>query len=177
MSINIFPVHVVAGRESKARDMLLNRAIAQKAWKDTILEIIIPTEKEFVSKNGVRKIIDKKIYPGYIFVKMFLDQDTEKIVQSTDGITGFVRSGTKPVPLSPQEVKNLYKSMEESDISAPKSNFKVNDIVLIVAGPFADLLGQIDTIDEIKGKVKAYIQIFGRQTLTELDIQDIVINI
>jgi len=169
---NWYAIHTLSGKENKARDMLLNRAVLQKAWQDTILEIIIPTEKQYVTKRGKRTVVDKKVFPGYIFVKMFLDKETEKLVQGTDGISGFVRSGTKPVPMSEFEITRILQNLNQPEES-PKSNFKSQDIVTIVAGPFNDFSGKIDSVDEVKGKVKAYVNIFGRDTLVELSIQDV----
>jgi len=175
MSVKYYSVHVIPGRENKARDMLLNRAVAHKAWQDTILEIIIPTQKEFVTRNGKRKIVDKKIFPGYIFIKMYLDEYTEKLVQGTDGVSGFVRVGKKPVPMEDYEIEKILKNLENQEES-PQSTFKPNDIVLIVSGPFSEFKGKIESVDETKSKVKAYVNIFGRDTLAEFDMKDVQLN-
>jgi transcriptional antiterminator NusG len=175
MSIKYYSVHVVPGRENKARDMLLSRAVAHNAWQDTILEIVIPTSKEYVTRNGKRKIVDKKIFPGYIFVKMYLDEITEKLVKDTDGISGFVRSGKKPVPMEDHEVKRILKNLDNTD-ETPQSTYKPNDIVLIVSGPFSDFTGKVESVDETKSKIKAYVNIFGRDTLTEFDMKDVQLN-
>ena len=175
--INWYAVHVMSGRESRARDMLLNRAVSAKLWGDTILDLLIPTEKEFATKNGNRKVVDKKIFPGYIFVKMHLDKDSEHLVQSTDGVSGFVRSGGKAVPLTEMEVKNLLKSQEDVENQAPKSNFKINDTVLVINGVFSNFIGKVESVDEIKGKVRAYVNVFNRDTLVEMDINDIQLNL
>lgn len=163
----------MSGKENKVRDLLLNRAITTKTWGDTIQEILVPTEKEYVTKNNVRKIVDRKVYPGYVFVKMHVNDDTERLVQGTEGVTGFVRSGAKPVPLTDQEAKYLLNLINKVDEDVPKSKYSEKDIVKIVTGPFADFNGSVAEVDEIKGKVKAYINIFGRDTLVELDMQDI----
>jgi len=171
--VNYYAVHVMSGRENKTRDLLLNRAVAQRQWQDTILDIIIPTEKEYVTRRGKRVVADKKVFPGYIFVKMHLDDNTEKLVQGTDGVTGFVRSGSKPVPVAEKEIETILKNLENSQEDSPKSNFKPNDVVSIISGPFADFSGKIESIDESKGKIKAYVNIFGRDTLVELAIKDV----
>lgn len=170
---NYYAIHTMSGKESRVRDTLINRAVAQKAWGRSITDVLIPTEKEYITKNGVRKIVDKKIFPGYIFVKMDLNEDTQKLIQTTDGVTGFVRSGTKPVPLSQKEVDNLLSNIKSSEDSSPKSIYKINDIVKIASGPFADYSGKIESVDVIKGKIKAYIHVFGRDTLVELDMSDV----
>jgi transcriptional antiterminator NusG len=177
MSSKFYAVHVMPGRENKAKDMLLNRAVAYKAWQDTIFDILVPTEKEFVTVRGKRKIVDKKVFPGYIFVKMFLDEISEKVVQGTDGVSGFVRSGKKPVPMEDSEIQKILNILEKSKDETPKSNFKTNDIILIVSGPFSEFQAKIESVDEAKGRIKAYVNIFGRDTLTELDIKDVQLNV
>ncbi len=173
MAAHYYAIHTLSGKENKARDLLLNRAVAQRAWQNTILEILIPTEKTYVTKRGQRTIVDKKIFPGYIFVKMYLDKETEKLVQGTDGVSGFVRSGDRPVPMAQADIDKILQAIENSSSDSPKSNFKPNDIVDIVSGPFSDFSAKVDSIDESKGKIKAYVNIFGRDTLVELSIQDV----
>ena len=104
MGINYFSIHVITGHEAKVKDAILSRSIAYKAWQETIFDILIPTEKEYITRGNKRKIVDKKVLPGYVFIKMYLDQDTEKIVQGTDSVLGFVRSGNKPVPMEEHEI-------------------------------------------------------------------------
>jgi transcriptional antiterminator NusG len=175
MSVKYYSVHVIPGRENKVRDLLLGRAIAHKAWQDTIFDIIIPTQKEYVTRNGKRKIVDKKIFPGYIFLKMYLDEDSEKLVQGTDGVSGFVRSGKKPVPMEDYEVQKILKNLDSTN-ETPQSTFKPNDIVLIVSGPFSEFTGKVESVDETKAKLKAYVNIFGRDTLAEFDMKDVQLN-
>lgn len=174
---NWYALYTIAGKENKAKEMLQRRAVLSNKWKDTVFEILVPTEKEYTSRFGKRKIVDKKIFPGYIFVKMFLDEETEKIVKGTEGIKGFVMSGSRPLPLSQQEIANILLATEENPDGQPKSDFKINDIILVTKGPFSDLAGKVESVDLAKGKVKAYITIFGRETLVELNTQDISINI
>lgn len=167
-----YSLHVMAGKEARARDNLLARAIACNAWQDSIFDILIPTEKEYVTKRGKRQIMDRKVFPGYIFVRMYLDKETEKIVQGTEGVIGFVRTGTKPSPMPDHEIKAILKKLEH-DNETPKSTYKANDIVTIVAGPFADFSAKIETVDDVKGKIKGYVNIFGRDTLVELQMKDV----
>lgn len=174
MSVNYYSVFVVPGRENKTRDLLMNRAVAQKLWGDSIQQIVIPTEKEYVTKNGQRKIVDKKVFPGYLFIKMYLDKESEQLVRSTQGVSGFVHVNNKPVPLKEHEIDKILKALENQE-GTPKSSFKVNDVVKIVAGPFADFSGKVESADDIKGKIKAYVMIFGRDTLVELDMKDVEI--
>ncbi len=170
---NYYAIHTMSGKENKVRDILINRAVAQKVWGKSIVDVLIPTEKEYVTKNGVRKIVDKKIFPGYIFVRMDLDDDTQSLIQTTEGVTGFVRSGTKPIPLSKKEVDNILTNIKSSEDSSPKSSYKTNDVVKISSGPFSDYSGKVESVDVIKGKIKAYVHVFGRDTLVELDMSDV----
>ena len=170
---NYFSVHVISGHEQKVKSALLNRAVAYKAWQETIFDILIPTEKTYETRGNKRKIVDKKVMPGYVFIKMYLDQDTERIVQGTDSVLGFVKSGNKPVPMDDHDIQKIIKHLENAEDDTPKSNFKVNEIVEIVSGPFADFSAKVESVDEIKARVKALINIFGRDTSVELDMQDI----
>jgi transcriptional antiterminator NusG len=169
---NWYSLHVMSGKEGKARDNLLARAIKSNMWQNVIFDILIPTEKEYITRRGKRVIADKKVFPGYLFVKMVLDKETEQVVYATDGVLGFVRSGSRPSPMPDNEIKAILKRLESVD-DAPKSNFKANEIVSIIAGPFADFSAKIDTVDETKGKLKAYVNVFGRDTIVELDIKDV----
>ena len=170
--VKYYAVHTLSGKENKARDLLLNRAVAQKVWQNSIYDILIPTEKEYVTRSGKRKIVDKKTFPGYLFIKMILDKETMQLVKSTDGIAGFVEINKKPVPLEDYEIKNILRTMEQSK-EVPKASYKMHDIVNIVSGAFADFSGKVESVDDAKGKIKAYVQVFGRETLVEFDINDV----
>jgi transcriptional antiterminator NusG len=176
MNAKYYSVRVASGRENKARNALFHRAQSEGAWGNTIFDIIVPTSKEYATRAGKRKIVDKKIFPGYLFIKMYFDEQTEKIVQGTDGISGFVRSGKNPTPIEDHEIQNILKNIDNTKES-PKSEFKTNDIVLVIAGPFSEFTGKIVSVDEDKGKVKALVNIFGRDTIAEFDIQDVEINV
>ncbi len=169
---NWYSLHVMSGKESTTRDKLLARAMSARLWQNSIFDILIPTEKEYVTKRGKRQVVDKKVFPGYIFVKMMLDEDIEKFIYGTDGVVGFVKTGSKPAAIPDAEIQEILKKLADSD-GSPKSNFKVNDIVKIVEGPFSDFPAKIEHVDESKGKVKAFVNIFGRDTSVELDIKDI----
>jgi transcriptional antiterminator NusG len=172
MSVNYYSVFVIPGRENKTRDLLLNRAVAQNMWGKSILSILIPEEKEYATKNGERKIVDKKVFPGYLFVKMELDKESEQLVRSTQGVSGFVHINNRPVPLAEHEITRILKNIESKE-DTPKSSFKINDTIGIVVGPFSEFTGKVDSVDDIKGKLKAYVMVFGRDTLVELDIKDV----
>lgn len=174
---NFYAVHVMAGKESKARDALLARAVAHNMWKNAIVDILIPTEKEYATKRGKRVIVDKKVFPGYIFVKMMLDDDSERVVKNTEGIINFVRVGGKPVPMPDYEIEAILKKLEHHDEVIPKSQFKPNEIISIISGPFEGYSGKIESVDETKGKIKAYVHVFGRDTLSEFEIKDVQVMV
>ena len=145
MSVKYYSVHVIPGRENKVRDLLLGRAIAHKAWQDTIFDIIIPTQKEYVTRNGKRKIVDKKIFPGYIFLKMYLDEDSEKLVQGTDGVSGcslFVRTDTDGIPLKKtNKNKKCSEEVNTDYIEKTELTDELKSMKVVCADPnYSDLI-------------------------------------
>jgi transcriptional antiterminator NusG len=140
--------------------------------EDKILEIMVPTQDRVVIRSGKKSTVKEKIFPGYMLVKLALDDPTWLAVRTTPGVTGFVGAGSKPTPLSGKEVENIQKF-----VSAPakrfKTRFSVGEAVKITDGPFADFLGTISEMDEEKGMVKVLVSIFGRETPVELDLLQI----
>lgn len=163
-----YAVHTIAGHENKVKDVLTRRATVEGYWDYDIFQILIPTEQELTTRSGKRVLVDKKVFPGYILVQMNLTDDTYKLVKSTSGITGFVQSGNKPVPLEDYEVKRIMTNLESSK-EAPKVAFGKADIIRVVEGPFSDYTGKIEEVDAEKEKLKVMINIFGRETPVELD--------
>jgi len=134
-----------------------------------VFEAIIPAQDKIQVKKGQKKTIKEKILPGYMLVKMIMDDQSWLAVRTTPGVTAFIGSiGRKPTPIPEREVDNILKFMQ---VKAPKfkSTFSVGEAVKIVDGPFADFLGTVDTIDEAKGKLNVLVSIFGRETPVELD--------
>lgn len=162
-----YVVHTYSGHENKASQALKQR-IASMRLEDKILEIVVPTRNIITVKQGKKQEISEKIFPGYILVKMILTDESWLAVRTTQGVTAFVGSGNKPLPISDNEVKAIQKFMQQA---APKfkTAFTVNEAVKIVDGPFADFLGSVEAIDEARGKVKVLVSIFGRETPVELD--------
>jgi len=163
-----YAVHTLSGHENKVRSLLTRRAEIEGAWGEDIFEILIPTEQEMSSRAGKRVLVDRKVFPGYILVQMNLTDETYKIVKGTSGITGFVQSGNRPVPLEEYEVKRIMSNIEESQV-APKVAFGKNDVVRVIEGPFIDYTGKIEEIHPEHEKVKVLISIFGRDTPVELE--------
>lgn len=166
-----YVVHTYSGHENKVAANLKQRIETQKL-SHKIFDIVVPTRNIVKVSHGKKEEIKEKIFPGYILVKMILDDDSWLAVRTTQGVTAFVGAGNKPTPISDKEVDAIRKFMA---MEAPKykAAFVVSEAVKIVDGPFADFLGSIESIDESKGKVKVLVSIFGRETPVELDFLQI----
>lgn len=162
-----YVIHTYSGQEDRVAHALKQR-VASLHLEDKIFESIVPTQDKIEVKSGKKQSIKEKIFPGYILVKMILDDNSWLAVRTTPGVTAFVGMGNKPTAISENEVKNIQKFMK---VAAPsyKTTFSVSEAVKIIDGPFADFLGSVDSIDEGRGKVKVLVSIFGRETPVELD--------
>lgn len=162
-----YVVHTYSGHENKVATTLKQK-IETERLEDKILDILVPVQDKIEIKNGKRATIKEKIFPGYILVKMVLDDTSWVAVRSTQGVTAFVGIGDKPTPISEKEVQTIINFTESTE-PVYKQVFMVNDTVKIVEGPFAEFIGKIDSVDEEKGKVRVLVSIFGRETPVELD--------
>lgn len=162
-----YVVHTYSGHENKVSTNLKQRIETMKL-EGKIFDIIVPTRNTVVVRHGKKEDIKEKIFPGYIIVRMVLDDESWLAVRTTQGVTAFVGAGNKPTAISEKEVDTIKKFMA---LEAPKykAEFSVGEAVKIIDGPFADFLGSIDNIDDAKGKVKVLVSIFGRETPVELD--------
>lgn len=162
-----YTIHTYAGYEN-AVERNLKQRIASLGMENKIFEVIVPTEKKIRVKGGKRIVEEEKIYPGYILVRMIVDDDSWFVVRNTPRVTGFVGSGNTPVPMDVSEVATLMKRMTAE---APKHRIDLSkdDPVVIADGPFKDLEGKVGEIDEDRGKVKVMVSMFGRETPVELD--------
>jgi len=162
-----FVIHTYSGYEEQVADNLRQR-IESMGMKDKIFEVLVPKEKHIEIKDGKRKIVDKKIFPGYVMVKMMITEDSWYVVRNTPNVTGFIGFGTRPSPISNDEVKRIQKRMgvEEPEY---KINVRVGEGVRINDGPFKGFEGVVSEIDERKGKIKVMVSIFGRETPVNLD--------
>lgn len=167
-----YAVHTIAGHENKVKDVLTRRAQVEGFWDTDIYQVLIPTEQELTTRSGKRVVIDKKVFPGYILVQMALTDETYKLVKSTSGVTGFVQSGNKPVPLEEYEVKRIMQNLETSH-TAPKVAWSKGDAIRVVEGPFSDFSGKIEEVNTEKEKLKVLISIFGRDTPVELEFSQV----
>jgi len=166
-----FVVHTYSGQEGRVMVALKQRAETMKLT-DRILEIVIPTQEQIQIRSGRKQQVTEKIFPGYILVKMILDDNSWLTVRTTQGVTGFVGVGDKPTPISDEEVASIQKFMNQ-DAPKYRAKFTTGEAVKIVDGPFAEFLGSVESIDEERGKVKVLVSIFGRETPVELDFLQI----
>jgi transcriptional antiterminator NusG len=160
-------IHTYAGHENKVERSLKQRVEAMK-FTDRVFDIIVPTRNTIKVSQGKKETVKEKIFPGYVLVKMILDDETWFMVRSTQGVTSFIGAGNKPTPISEKEVEAIQKFM---NLEEPlyKVQFVVGEAVKITDGPFADFLGTIESIDDARGKVRVLVSIFGRETPVELD--------
>ena len=170
-----YVVHTYSGHEAKVKKNLESR-IETMDMQDKIFEVIVPTEEEIEIKNGQRRTVNKKVYPGYVLVKMKMDDDSWYVVRNTPGVTSFVGMGTKPTPLGENEVSTIKKQME-AEAPRVKLSLAVWDSVRIVDGPFQDFEGKIDEVNQEKGRVKVLVSFFGRETAVELDFLQVDRNL
>lgn len=166
-----YVVHTSSGHEVRVMETLRQR-VETMNLQGKIFELLVPTQDKIIIRGGKKAQVKEKIFPGYLLVKMILDDPTWLAVRTTAGITGFVGAGNKPTPLSETEVINIQKFVS-SPAPRFKTKFVVSEAVKITDGPFADFLGTIHEIDEEKGKVKVLVSIFGRETPVELDFLQI----
>ena len=162
-----FVVHCYSGYENKVKHNLEQR-IESMGMANQIFQVVVPTEEEIEVKEGKRRTIERRVYPGYILVQMLMNDDSWYVVRNTPGVTGFVGMGNKPTPLRQEEVQGIIKRME-AEAPKVKVTFKPGQKVRIVDGPFNDFMGTVDEINMDKAKVRVMVSFFGRETPVELD--------
>lgn len=166
-----FVIHTYSGYENKVKANL-ERRVESMGMEDKIFRILVPTEEEIDFKDGKKRITKKKVFPGYVLVEMVMSDDSWYVVRNTPGVTGFVGSGNKPIPLDREEVKAILKQMGFDEVR-PRIAFNNGDHVRVVSGPFANFDGNIDEVNIERGKVRMVISMFGRNTPIELDFEQI----
>jgi transcriptional antiterminator NusG len=162
-----YVIHTYSGYENKVKQNLMHR-IETMEMQDQIFRVIVPTEEEIEIKNGQRRTVHKKVFPGYVLVQMRMNDNSWYVVRNTPGVTSFVGHGNRPTPLDDNEVKAILKQMEEE---APKVrvSYQVGQAVKITDGPFTDFEGIVDAIDHERGRVRVLVSFFGREAPVELD--------
>ena len=164
-----YVIHTYSGYEAKVRESLIER-MAAVGWAEKISEILVPSEEIVELKKGKRRVSERKIFPGYILVKMELNDETWHLVQETPRITGFVGGRTHPTPLSDAEVQDIVdQTSSEGGKPKPKVLFRVGESVRVTDGPFTNFVGVVDNANEERGKLRVMVSIFGRSTPVELD--------
>lgn len=162
-----YAIHTYSGYENAVARNLKQR-IESLGMQNQIFDVIVPTEKKIRVKGGKRVTEEERVYPGYVLVDMVVNDESWYVVRNTPRVTGFVGSGTQPVPLSESEYNSLIKRMSEDTVKH-KVDLSPDDIVMIVDGPFKELEGKVGEVDESSGKVKVLVSMFGRETPVELD--------
>ena len=162
-----YAIHTYSGYEENVSDNLVQRI---ESWdmQDKVFNILIPKEKKIKIKNGKRRVIEEKIFPGYVLVEMVVTDDSWYVVRNTPNVTGFIGTGTIPTPISEEEMASLQKRMGV-DEPEYKIDLEVDTPVQISDGPFKGFEGKVSEVDEARGKIKVLVNMFGRETPVELD--------
>lgn len=162
-----YVIHTYSGYEDRVAENLHQRIRSQN-MEDKVFDVIVPKENQIEIKNGKRRVVERRIFPGYVMVQMDVTEDSWYMVRNTPNVTGFVGSGIIPTPISEDEVRHIQKRM---GVEEPKFkiDFSVDESVNIVDGPFKGFDGMVSEIDENKGKIKVMVNMFGRETPVELD--------
>ena len=162
-----YAIHTYSGYEEKVAESIRQRAESLD-MKDKIFQALVPKEKQIEIKNGKRRVVEKRIFQGYVLVQMKMSEDAWYIVRNTPSVTGFVGSGTEPTPVDPDEIEKIQKRM---GLEQPKHkiDYSIGEVVNITDGPFKGFDGSINEIDPQKGKLKVLVNMFGRETPVELD--------
>ena len=176
-----YVVHTQSGYEKKVKSNIESR-IGSMNMEDSIFEVVIPMEDVIEFKNGKKVVVQKKVFPGYLYIRCFLDDQSWDVIRNTPGVTGFVGTAGKPIPLSRSDVETALAVPEEEEAEGtgaaakrqrPKLDYEVGESVRVKTGPFADFNGQIAEINEDQLKVKVLVNIFGRETPVELEFAEV----
>ena len=163
-----YVVHTYSGYENKVK-VDIEKTIANRHLEEQILEVSVPMQEVTELKNGQNKQVARKMFPGYVLVKMLMNDDTWYVVRNTRGVTGFVGPGSKPVPLSEEEIAALTSQTE----AGPVVSFEVGDTITVIAGAWKDTVGVVKSINESKQTLTINVEMFGRETPVELDFADV----
>ncbi|MBQ2113626.1 MAG: transcription termination/antitermination protein NusG [Selenomonadales bacterium] len=168
---NWYVIHTYSGYENKVKANL-ERKVHSMGMEDEIYRILVPMEDEVETKDGKKKVTKKKIFPGYVLVEMIVNDRSWYVVRNTPGVTGFVGSGTKPIPLTDAEVKRILKAMGYEEIK-PSIDVEVGQVVRIISGPFENWTATVTEINSERGKLKVLVDLFGRETPAEVDFSEV----
>lgn len=169
-----YVVHTYSGYENKVKANLEKR-VESMEMQDKIFRVLVPMEEEIENKNGKKKTVMRKVFPGYVLVEMAMTDDSWYVVRNTPGVTGFVGSagsGSKPTPLLPEEVNSILKQMGV-EAARPRIDLKLHENVKVVEGPFSNFIGRVEDIQADKQKIRVMVNMFGRETPVELDFSQV----
>lgn len=166
-----YVIHTYSGYENKVKANL-ERKVHSLGMENEVFNIVIPMENEIEVKDGKKRSVQRKVFPGYVLVEMIVNDRSWYAVRNTPGVTGFAGSGTKPIPLTDEEVKQIMRSMGVEE-SRPKIDLQLQQIVRLKSGPFAGCLGSVSEINEERGKLKVLVDMFGRETPVEVDFTQV----
>ncbi|HEY8393687.1 MAG TPA: transcription termination/antitermination protein NusG [Thermaerobacter sp.] len=166
-----YVIHTYAGYENKVKANIEKR-VRTMGMQDKIFEVLVPTEEAVEVKDGKRRTVQRKVFPGYVLVEMIMTDDSWYVVRNTPGVTGFVGAGNKPTPLLPSEVEQIRRQMGVEE-PRPLIRFEVGESVKVADGPFEGFIGQVESIDQQKGKLRVLVSMFGRETPVELDFTQV----
>jgi transcriptional antiterminator NusG len=167
-----YVIHTYAGYENKVKANLQSR-IQSMNVEEKVFEVVIPMEDVMEIKQGKKQVVQKKVFPGYLMCRMYLDDDSWYVVRNTPGVTGFVGSGAKPTPLSTREVDRILQVKQDQKKLKPRLEFEENESVRVTSGPFANFTGSISEINVDQSKLKVLVNIFGRETPVELGFDQV----
>lgn len=162
-----YVAHTYSGHENKVKANI-EKLVENRGMQDVIFEVKVPTEEYVENKNGKKKVKERKMFPGYVLVKMLMTDESWYLVRNTRGVTGFVGPGSKPVPLTAEEVRAL--GVQEI---LPQIDVKIGDVIKVTSGPFETFIGTVENINTEKRKLKVFVSMFGRETLVELDFDQV----
>jgi transcriptional antiterminator NusG len=171
MAKDWYVIHTYSGYENKVK-MNLEKRVESMNMEEKIFRVLVPMEDEVEFKNGKEKVSKRKVYPGYVLVEMEMTDDSWYVVRNTPGVTGFVGTGTKPIPLLANEVVSILKQMGMDEARA-RIDFEINQSVKVVTGPFKDFVGVVREILADKGKLRVEVSMFGRETPVELEFTQV----
>jgi transcriptional antiterminator NusG len=167
-----YVIHTYAGYENKVKANLESR-ISSMNVEDRVFEVVIPMEDVMEIKQGKKQVVQKKVFPGYLLCRMYLDDDSWYVVRNTPGVTGFVGSGAKPTPLSDKEIDRILQVKPDQKKLKPRLEFEEQESVRVTSGPFANFTGSIAEINVDQSKLKVLVNIFGRETPVELGFDQV----
>ena len=170
--IRWYVIHTYSGYENKVKENI-EAAVIRRNMSDIIEEVVVPMHKVEETKNGERKVVEKKVFPGYVLVKMYMTDDAWYIVRNTKGVTGFVGPGSKPVPLSDEEVKAMGIEIDVPKVVNPDVDLEIGDAVEVAKGPFSGQVGTVEEINLETREAKVCIDAFGKKTLFVIEFENI----